>query len=171
MKAIVSPHPDDAEMAAGGLILAERPTIVVLANCGRERRAESEAAAAELGVPVLFVNAGMDGSLHQTARVQAEVDEALAPFSVVYGPHPMDWHQDHRVAAHLTVAATRRTKAASWLYGAASCYERAYPDLIVPLPPDPGPILRALRHHRSQSLYSAPLDARLWRVGPRYVPG
>lgn len=160
---ILSPHPDDAEIAAPGLLTAVGPTILVLANCGRERRYEAEAAADEFGVAVEFLNIGMDGFIHQTARVQAEVDEAVAGYDVIYAPHPTDWHQDHRAVAHLGVASARHSTATVWLYGAASCYEAREPDLLLPVI-DKETADRAIRHHRSQRMYAPPMETRLWEV-------
>lgn len=160
---ILSPHPDDAEIAAPSLLLVERPTILIAANCGRERRYEAEAAADEFGLEVEFLNLGMDGFIHQSARVQAEVDEAVADADVVYTPHPVDWHQDHRAVAHLGVAAVRHTTGSVWLYGAASCYEQSEPTIVLPLM-ERETAERAIRHHRSQRFYATPMETRLWEV-------
>lgn len=160
---ILSPHPDDVEIAAPGLLLAERPTILIAANCGRERRYEAEAAADEFGVEVEFLNLGMDGNIHQSPRAQAEIDEAVAGTDVIYTPHPVDWHQDHRAVAHLGVASARHSTASVWMYGAASCYESSAPDVVLPLL-ERETAERAIRHHRSQRLYAAPRETRLWEV-------
>jgi LmbE family N-acetylglucosaminyl deacetylase len=160
---ILSPHPDDVEIAASGLLVVEKPTVLIAANCGRERRYEAEAAADEFGVEVEFLNLGMDGTIHQSARAQAEVDEAVAGADVVYTPHPVDWHQDHRAVAHLGVASVRHSTALVWLYGAASCYERSDPTIVLPLI-ERETAERAIRHHRSQRLYAAPMETRLWEV-------
>lgn len=160
---ILSPHPDDVEIAAPGLLIAEQPTILVAANCGRERRYEAEAAADEFGLEVEFLNLGMDGFIHQSARTQAEVDEAVADYDVIYAPHPVDWHQDHRAVAHLGVASARHLTAPVWLYGAASCYEPSAPNVVLPLL-ERETAERAIRHHRSQRLYAMPRETRLWEV-------
>lgn len=117
---VVSAHPDDAEIAAGGTIarlVAERPdadvTWMVLAAPDPARAAEARASAEALLVGAthhVIVGSLRDGYL---PYLGAAAKEALAELQVVdpdlvLGPRRDDAHQDHRLVAELLPQLFRR---------------------------------------------------------------
>lgn len=112
---VLAPHPDDEVLGLGGTLAlhaARGDTVrVVIATDGdagargeerervrEERRAESRAAATELGLSDLRFLGLPDGALGSDpalcARLAAELDD-FAP-EAVYLPSPFEYHADHR---------------------------------------------------------------------------
>jgi LmbE family N-acetylglucosaminyl deacetylase len=110
-------HPDDADLRAGGTaaLWADRGDRVLFVSLtagdaghmemgggalARRRRAEAEAAAAELGVRY-HVCDHPDGRLEATLAVREEVIALLrrAGADLVLLPRPWDYHPDHRETA------------------------------------------------------------------------
>jgi LmbE family N-acetylglucosaminyl deacetylase len=116
---IIVAHPDDAELGVAGTLLALaalgwRILILVLADGGRGgipvvRRREQKAAAGLLGAEVRFLGLP-DGNLAADAATVARVEEVLteADPTLVFVHDPADTHQDHRAAAEIVLASTRR---------------------------------------------------------------
>jgi N-acetylglucosamine malate deacetylase 1 len=116
---IVAPHPDDAEISAGGTILAcknagKRAGVVDLTDGEptpfgdpQTRAAETEAATAILGLD-WRENLGLPNrSLEHTLdarRSLAEVFRITRPTTIL-APYPVDAHPDHVAASELTDAA------------------------------------------------------------------
>ena len=110
----VGAHPDDIEIAAGGLLLslaAASPGVrvhYVLCSGTPERHAEARAAAAAFlpGAEISFALHGLpDGRLpgqwNAVKEILHEAAAVLAPDLVVC-PAPNDAHQDHRLLAEQT---------------------------------------------------------------------
>jgi LmbE family N-acetylglucosaminyl deacetylase len=110
-------HPDDCDLKAGGTAAlwsarGDRVLFVSLTNgaaghhtlggaaLARRRRAEAEAAAAELGVRY-HVCDHPDGALEPTLAVREEVIALIRRerADLVLLPRPWDYHPDHRAAA------------------------------------------------------------------------
>lgn len=112
-------HPDDDDLKAGGCsaLWAQRGDRVLLvsltngdaghqtmagAELARRRRAEAEAAAAELGV-AYHVCDHHDGALEPTLALRDEVIGLIrrADADLVLLPRPWDYHPDHRATAQV----------------------------------------------------------------------
>ena len=117
---VASPHPDDAEIAAGGTIsrlVAERPdavlTWVVLAAPDPARADEARASAEILLAGVVHrvvVGNLRDGYLPYLGAAAKEALMALQAVDpdLVIGPRRDDAHQDHRLVADLLPQVFRR---------------------------------------------------------------
>jgi LmbE family N-acetylglucosaminyl deacetylase len=112
-------HPDDIEIAAGGLLLQialARPAVVVhyvLLTGTPERHAEAEQAARSFlpGAELTFSLHGLPdgrlpGSWSAAKDIVHEAAAALSP-DVVLAPRRDDAHQDHRLVAELSTQAFR----------------------------------------------------------------
>lgn len=112
---VVSPHPDDETIGAGGLLsrLARQQTAtsVLTMTCSEDRHVELKAACERLDVTALRFGLQPDGVLDQVSQlalirhIEATVDE-FDP-QVVIGPWWGSYHQDHRAVAHAVVSALR----------------------------------------------------------------
>jgi LmbE family N-acetylglucosaminyl deacetylase len=109
-------HPDDIEIAAGGLLLSLNPTVrvhYVLFSGAPDRQAEARAAVAAFlpAADVTFALHGLpDGRLPgHWAEVKAVLQEAAAITApdLVIAPSPGDAHQDHRLIGELVPTAFR----------------------------------------------------------------
>lgn len=121
----VAPHPDDAELCAGGLLLLARQAghEIVVVDCTRgemgtrgsvaERKKESAQADRLLGTKARLNLALPDGHLHDDERLKVALVRALRKFrpQVVLFPHWEDKHPDH-------AAVGRAAEAVAWLCGA-----------------------------------------------------
>ena len=128
---VVAPHPDDEILGCGGMLAhhAERGDeirVVVLtdgvagdpaghsdADLAEQRRAESRAAGAVLGVADYRFAGAADGSLAADAGLVACLVEELDDYgpTLIYGPSPQEMHPDHRAAARALMAACLRSAA------------------------------------------------------------
>jgi LmbE family N-acetylglucosaminyl deacetylase len=110
----VGAHPDDIEIAAGGLLLSLAETSpgvrvhYVLCSGTAERQAEARAAAAAFlpGAEISFALHGLpDGRLpahwNEVKDILHDAAAVLAP-DLVICPAPNDAHQDHRLLAEQT---------------------------------------------------------------------
>ncbi|MCI0519418.1 MAG: PIG-L family deacetylase [Chloroflexi bacterium] len=165
---LLSPHPDDAALGAGGTLLKHsqagcRVSVLVLtdgaagvpgspaAQTAALRRQEERAAAALLGVQRLEFWGQPDGALAASPtiarRLRALLDE-LQP-DLVYLPYALDHHPDHRAVSPLLRVAAQ---------GAAARFDCAYYEVGTPLLPNTlvdvsaqmELKLEAVRQHRSQ---------------------
>jgi LmbE family N-acetylglucosaminyl deacetylase len=113
----IGAHPDDIEIAAGGLLLSLGPHTrvhYVLCTGSPERQAEARAAAASF-LPDATVSFALhdlpDGRLPAHWHEAKEVVEAAARVfdrpALVLAPSPDDAHQDHRLLATLVPTAFR----------------------------------------------------------------
>jgi LmbE family N-acetylglucosaminyl deacetylase len=125
---VIAPHPDDESIGCGGAILlhtsrGERVDVAFLtsgelglkhlpvADAWAVREAEARAAADILGIRALHFLHQPDWYLGENIDAAAD---ALAPVlsdvapAVVYLPHPVEWHPDHRAAVPIFEAALAR---------------------------------------------------------------
>jgi LmbE family N-acetylglucosaminyl deacetylase len=165
---VLSPHPDDDVLGAGGTLLKHRQaganvTVLTLtdgaggdpsadpARLTALRRQEAHAAAALLGLDRLLFWDEPDGALAASranvCRLEALLEDAQP--DLVYLPYPLDSHPDHRaVAPLLAVAASRSSRRF-----ACAFYEIATPLLantLVDISAQMEAKLTALQQHRSQ---------------------
>jgi len=119
-----APHPDDAELCCGGLLLLARRAgrAVVIADCTRGemgtrgsvalRKKETAAADALLGTSARVNLKLRDGHLHDGDALRVALVRALRRFrpQVLLVPHWDDQHPDH-------AAVGRAGEAAAWLCG------------------------------------------------------
>ncbi len=129
---LVTAHPDDAEIFAGGLIAAyrmmgARVSILIATDGGKGgsgdpaalaalRRDEAQAGAALLGAAVTLLGYP-DGSLNEVPRLAEDLSQrliSLAP-DLVLTHSPQDYHSDHRVLARATLAAVSFRAPLAWL--------------------------------------------------------
>ena len=124
---VIAPHPDDEAIGCGGAIClhvarGDRVHVVFLTSgelglehaarkdAWRIREGEAEGAAAILGVSGLTFLRGPDWTVGEAAD---SIVDALRPVltreapSVIYVPHPHEWHPDHRAALPIVQAAVR----------------------------------------------------------------
>jgi LmbE family N-acetylglucosaminyl deacetylase len=134
---VVSPHPDDEVLAAGGLMRWSahegRPVVIVAVTDGeasharstrvsaaelRERRAgERDAALARLGIVDVTVHRLGEpdqGCSSRVTAIAAALREIVAAGDVVVGPSRRDRHPDHVAVARAVRGATIRSGASSW---------------------------------------------------------
>lgn len=130
--AVVTAHPDDAEIYAGGLIGAWRrmgaAVTVVVATDGSKggtmasqmlaerRAAEARTAAALLGVDLVLM-ALPDGGLQAVPDLAPQLATRLAGIGpdLVVTHSPADYHADHRALAHAVQAAASFRMPLVWL--------------------------------------------------------
>lgn len=125
---VVAPHPDDEAIGCGGSIClhvgkGNRVSVIFLSSgelglkhlppdrAMRIREEEAEAAAAVLGVSQLTFLRKPDyyigDRVEETALALSPVLNSIEP-SLIYLPHPGEWHPDHRIAAQvLSLALTK----------------------------------------------------------------
>ncbi len=119
---VVSPHPDDEVLAAGGLIhswlgLGRAVTIVSVTDgeaayaCGGDlaavRRAELHAALRKLSAaPLSVVRLGLpDGQVTQhRAQLRTGIEALLLPLAVLVAPYQHDGHPDHEATGDVCAA-------------------------------------------------------------------
>jgi LmbE family N-acetylglucosaminyl deacetylase len=131
---IVSPHPDDETIGCGGLIsrtIREGGNVtVVCVTCPTdERHKELEAALAVLGGAQLEILTKFptrwldDRPLVDLVRPLEKIIDFLTPDLILF-PNPQHFHQEHRAAAHATLAATRPSGATGrWRPPICAIYE------------------------------------------------
>jgi LmbE family N-acetylglucosaminyl deacetylase len=126
---VIAPHPDDEAIGCGGAIClhvkhADRVSAVFLtsgelgipglsaARARTIREAEARESAKILGITKLSFLRQPDGSVWKHLR---EATAAIRPIlerqapSLIYLPHPGEWHPDHRVALTICRAALQQT--------------------------------------------------------------
>ncbi|MGW6934630.1 PIG-L deacetylase family protein [Lentzea sp. NPDC054927] len=153
----VSPHADDAEYGAGGLLAAYAEAgcdvvIALMTGANPDRFTEAEAAAAVLGARVVADVTGRDGSLEVTSARVRWLETCVSDARVVLAPHPDDTHQDHRAAAAITRSAVRRSSVSLAWYRTPSSGPEFTPNAFHPI--SSGHALTrsaAVAMHRSQS--------------------
>ena len=122
---VASAHPDDAELAFGGIVAAavERGLTVVLADATRgeratrgdvpRRAAEAAEAARRLGVGTRvqlgLPDLGLAASDVQQRRVLVEALRVHRP-RLVLGPHPEEGHPDHHALSRLLCDAVEEAR-------------------------------------------------------------
>ncbi|MEV8435885.1 PIG-L family deacetylase [Actinosynnema sp. NPDC051121] len=153
----VSPHPDDAEYGAGGLLAAyaaggHRVTIVLMAGGDETRLTEAKSAASILGAELVADPTGRDGGLAVTGARVRWMEEHVATADMVFAPHPDDTHQDHRAAAAIVGAALRRSSVGLSWYRTPSSGHTFTPTAFHPVTDHFATVRRrAIEMHRSQS--------------------
>lgn len=153
----VSPHADDAEYGAGGLLATyaadgHRVTIVLLAGANETRVGEAKEAAAVLGANLVADPTGCDGSLEVTAARVHWLEEHLRDADTVFAPHPDDTHQDHRATAMMTSTALRRSSVGLFWYRTPSSGHGFIPTAFHPVTAASAATRQlAIAMHRTQS--------------------
>lgn len=165
---VVSAHPDDETLGAGGLIaLLHRsgvPITFLLATRGEaghrvdlssERRAEFGTAVDRLAPGSRVVDGGLpDGGLREnTARLDFLIASALGDADLIVAPWRGDGHRDHRIAAEAASAVAVRTGVELleypvwlWHWGTPESPEIPWHDLVrIPLDDE-------ARHVKSRAL-------------------
>ncbi len=180
---VISAHPDDAEIMAGGLLAREKGIIVVLTDGSlrgdREvRKKESEDAASILGAELVWMGE-KDGYIRVTPEIIDSVREILKDVELVVTHSPRDTHRDHRVVREIVLAALRRYPRVSLLYGENTHKLGFAPNVYVDIS-DYWEVKReALLYHRSQ-IKTGSLDIELVEltnrlrgkeVGVKYAEG
>ena len=132
---VVSPHPDDEVLAAGGtvqrLVLAGAAVTVLsltdgeaadpdVASLGGIRSAELQSAVNRLGlasIEVVRIGLG-DGRLASVPpeQLSASIERFGGPAATWIAPLPDDGHPDHEAAGRATLAVAERTGAQLWQY-------------------------------------------------------
>ena len=127
--AIIAPHPDDESIGCGGTICnhvndGDAVTAVFLSSgelglahlpgeeAARVREAEAQAAACVLGLEELIflrlADLSVDGSDEQAAVRLRRALSGAQP-ELVYVPHPLEAHPDHKATLPLVLNALRET--------------------------------------------------------------
>jgi bacillithiol biosynthesis deacetylase BshB1 len=164
---VIAPHPDDAELGAGGTILllkAQGFRVGVLDLTDGEptphgspeiRRRETEAASAVLGLDwrgnLGLTNRRLTGDLEERARL-AGVLRQLRP-RVLFAPHWEDAHPDHVAATPLIEAARFWSKLSKTdLPGEAHYPKRIlyYFSIHLKIHPKPAFVLDVSAHHEAK---------------------
>lgn len=130
--AVVTAHPDDAEIYAGGLIAAYAQMdievhIVIASNgdrggalpaktLGALRFDEGTAGAKKLGAEVHFLGLP-DGELHDCANLSSLIGNVFSQISpnLILAHHPQDYHTDHRAVAEASRTAASFRAPVAWL--------------------------------------------------------
>ena len=130
--ALVTAHPDDAEIYAGGSIAAWRAmgaevTIIIAsdgagggpgdpASLSRTRKAEAERAALHLGAGLILLDLP-DGGLSRHVDLVPRLERALTAVApdLAVTHAACDYHADHRALAHATLAAASFRMPVLWL--------------------------------------------------------
>jgi LmbE family N-acetylglucosaminyl deacetylase len=143
----IGAHPDDIEIAAGGLLLCLAAAVpglrvhYVLLSGTPERQAEARAAAVAF-LPAAQLTFGLhdlpDGRLPAHWGIVKEIlhaeAEVLAP-DLVLGPSPHDAHQDHRLIGELMPTVFRTAFAAGYEIPKWDG-DLGRPNVYLPLPDD-----------------------------------
>lgn len=153
---VFSPHPDDAEWGAGGLLsAASAATVALVAETTHERVLEAFSGAKTLGAEVDYGGAfgGPDGSVSVSQPVidWAEALRWSLRWTHVALPPLTDTHQDHRAVNQIVRSAFRRSHATLLEYETPSAHDWT-PNIWLPL--TEADVIRkadALQEHRSQS--------------------
>ncbi len=147
---VVSPHPDDETLAAGGLISTlrrlgvavqvlavtdgagshpDRPTLAAV------RRAEQEEALERLGVDVAPVRLGFtDGAVAAVGeRLVGAIEHHSAGAEIIVAPWSGDGHTDHDACGQAALEAARRTGAGVLAYPVWA-WQWASPEDLAALP-------------------------------------
>lgn len=118
----IGPHPDDIEFGCGGTMIrygrsgTELYQLILTDGCfGGDpgvRKREQEVASRALNVKKIFWAGYRDTELEDGRDLIQKIEEVIRTVrpDVVLVNHPEDSHQDHRVAARATIAATRNIK-------------------------------------------------------------
>jgi LmbE family N-acetylglucosaminyl deacetylase len=115
---VISPHPDDETLGAGGLIAWQTKSgvpVTVAAvtdgeaayvnspGLGETRRVEQELAVKALGFGISIVRLGIPDSavsLHE-AELEAQLRPLISGETLVIAPWIQDWHPDHEACARV----------------------------------------------------------------------
>ncbi|MEZ5669367.1 MAG: PIG-L family deacetylase [Alphaproteobacteria bacterium] len=174
--ALVTAHPDDAEIFAGGIVAAYRrmgaEVAIVVATDGakggpgdprdlaRRRAAEARAGAALLGAELMLLGFP-DGALAAAPDFAARLADrlaAVAPDLVLsHGPH--DYHADHRAVAQAAAAAVSFRAPLAWLDTPMGVGQQ--PTHYVDITADDDLKARAILCHASQDPHRFVEQARL----------
>ena len=129
---VVSPHPDDETLAAGGLIATQRSRqipVKLLAvtdgeaaypdmpALGATRRLEQARAAEALGLPreALIHLALRDSAVAESESALADrIEACIDSDTLLVAPWPLDPHPDHEACGRAAAKAARRTGARSF---------------------------------------------------------
>lgn len=157
----ISPHPDDVELACWPWLVRARArgrlvVVALLASDDRARTAETIAACRRADLEFWDLGAvdGRVGELESRSNLVQTLDHLVDYVGdpLVLAPHPDDSHQDHRAAAELALAASRRGRAGLAWYGTVSTGPTWIPNLLLELDDAAVSSRRdALDAHRSQA--------------------
>lgn len=155
MMLAVSPHPDDTEWGAAGLLAARSGGLLyVVAADSEPRWAEAQAAAQALGVTALRGPAtdGAVAAAEGLVRLDLETLIATHQPDLVLVPPDGDTHQDHRATRRAAMSALRRQPVTVAEYETPSAPPGWAPDLFAEVSAtDLAAALTALEMHRSQA--------------------
>ncbi|MEO1064807.1 MAG: PIG-L deacetylase family protein [Actinomycetota bacterium] len=112
---VVSPHPDDETIGAGGLLARlarqESFTSVLTMTCAEDRHVELKTACERLDVTAVRYGLQPDGLLDTVPQRQliAHIETSVDEFDpqVIIGPWWGSYHQDHRAVGHALISALR----------------------------------------------------------------
>jgi LmbE family N-acetylglucosaminyl deacetylase len=184
-------HPDDAEIWAGGTLLAhkasgDRTVVCILTHGDGPRAAEARVAASTLGVELIQLTLP-DRSVRDSAEavsLVAEIMRRMRP-TIVLTHWAQDSHPDHEATWRITRGAILRgdventVKALYWsdTYNSTGLYGTFEPDCLVDVTPHWPVKIAALGAHVSQqpSQYAAMISrqcsAHGARAGVRFAEG
>ena len=155
---VVSPHPDDWEIGAAGLVQRASAAHVVVASRG-ERGGDPATRAEEAQSAAAYLGATCEVLYHPDTRLAvadlaADLEARVRDFApdVVLATSPDDFHQDHAAAGRAAQLATRDLRGALLAYQTPSSSERFEANVFVALDDEAmRKKIAAVGCHRSQA--------------------